>query len=104
MLIVEANETRLLRGFKPASWVYKGYGVFQYDLQYVETDEGFFRDKEWYQFTASLERAMKELVSKYKKHNDLWKAIRAYNGSGPSATDYANNVIQFAKYASEVGA
>jgi hypothetical protein len=33
MLIAEANATRKWRGFGPAAWVYKGYGLFQFDLQ-----------------------------------------------------------------------
>jgi len=102
MLITEANKTRQLRGFKPVAWVYKGYGIYQYDLQYVLQDEKFFRDKQWYQFDQCLSRAMKELKGKYKMHRDVWKAIRGYNGAGSAATQNANNVIQFAKYCSEV--
>jgi hypothetical protein len=33
---LEANDTRKLRGFGPQHWVYKGYGLFQYDLQIRE--------------------------------------------------------------------
>jgi hypothetical protein len=102
MLIAEANKTRQLRGFGPKDWVYKGYGIYQYDLQYVLDDEEFFREKQWYKFDECLKRLMKELKQKYEIHNDIWKAIRAYNGSGESATRYANNVIQFAQYCSEV--
>lgn len=102
MLIDEANKTRRLRGYGPQSWVYKGYGILQYDLQYVLADEAFFRDKKWYRFSDCLNKAMGELKECHERHNDLWKAIRCYNGSGPSATRYANNVIQFAQYCSEV--
>jgi hypothetical protein len=103
MLISEANETRQLRGYGPQRWVYKGYGIYQYDLQYVIADEEFFREKQWYQFEQCLKRLMKELKEKFAAHHDLWKAIRAYNGSGQNATSYANNVIQLAHYCSEVG-
>lgn len=43
MLIDEANETRALRGFGPKDWVYKGYGIYQYDLQHVPGNEAFIR-------------------------------------------------------------
>jgi hypothetical protein len=102
MLIDEANETRALRGFGPKDWVYKGYGIYQYDLQHVTDNEAFFRQKQWYQHDRCLAMLMRELREKYAAQQDLWKAIRAYNGSGPSATDYANNVIQFAHYCAEV--
>ena len=104
MLIDEANETRALRGFGPKDWVYKGYGIYQYDLQHVTSNEAFFRQKQWYQHERCLDMLMRELREKYAAQHDLWKAIRAYNGSGPSATAYANNVIQFAHYCAEVGA
>ncbi len=45
---------------------------------------------------------MKELKVKYSIHKDIWKALKGYNGSGPRATQYANNVVQFAQYCSEV--
>jgi hypothetical protein len=102
MLIDEANKTRNLRGFGNKDWVYKGCGLYQYDLQNVQDDDGFFRQKQWYSHDECLNRLMKELKEKYQAQQDLWKAIRAYNGSGSAATDYANNVIQFAQYSSEV--
>ena len=42
MLIKEANDSRALRGFGPKEWVYKGYGIFQYDLQFVKRRPGVF--------------------------------------------------------------
>ncbi|MDQ3281400.1 MAG: hypothetical protein M3Q69_08310 [Acidobacteriota bacterium] len=103
MLIAEANATRRLRGFGPAQWVYKGYGLYQYDLQHVGIDEAFFREKQWYSFDICLDRAIRELNEKYKIHHDIWKTVRAYNGTGSRATEYANNVVQFTAYSSEVG-
>jgi hypothetical protein len=103
MLIDEANKTRALRGFSPAQWVYKGYGIYQYDLQNVTANEAFFHEKQWYGHDRCLEMLMAELREKYAAQRDLWKAIKAYNGSGASATDYANKVIQFAHYCAEVG-
>jgi predicted patatin/cPLA2 family phospholipase len=102
MLIAEANKTRELRGFGPKDWVYKGYGIYQYDLQYVVEDESFFREKKWYKHANCLDRLIKELHQKYEIYQDIWKAIKAYNGLGDGATRYANNVIQFATYGSEI--
>lgn len=102
MLIEEANKTRALRHFGPQQWVYKGYGIYQYDLQHVTEDDIFFRQKQWYSYDICLDKLMKELKQKYQATHDLWKAIKAYNGSGPRATEYANNVIQLAHYCSEV--
>ena len=102
MLIDEANATRALRGFRPKQWVYKGYGIFQYDLQFVRTDPEFFRQKRWYSFANSLGKAIEELREKHAIHNDLWRSVKAYNGSGPRATEYANDVMEYAAFAREV--
>ena len=102
MLINEANLTRQMRGFGPKDWVYKGYGIFQYDLQYVTTDQPFFENRKWYNFSDCLANAMKELKKKWLVQNDLWKSIKSYNGSGSGATEYANNVIQYTQYSNEV--
>lgn len=96
-LIEEANQSRKLRDYGPKDWVYKGYGLFQYDLQFVVTDEAFFRERKWYDFDACLAKCIGELKSKYKTVNgDLWEAIRDYNGSGPRAKAYREKVRQFA--------
>ena len=96
MLIEEANKTRAMRGFGPKQWVYAGYGLFQYDIQAIVTDEAFFLQKQWYQMDHCLEKVMIELKSKWAAHpNDLFNTIRAYNGSGPRAENYANNVLTF---------
>jgi hypothetical protein len=95
MLIREANETRRLRGYGPKQWVYKGYGLFQYDLQYVTTDEAFFRDRKWFDVDESLARVMQELKAKFVATHDLWEAVRAYNGSGPRAEQYKRNVRHY---------
>ena len=102
MLIAEANKTRQLRGMGPKNWVYKGYGIFQYDLQAVKEDEQFFREKKWYVFSECLDRLMKELNEKFEIFKEVKEAIRAYNGSGPAAREYANNVMEFARYCAEV--
>jgi hypothetical protein len=103
MLIAEANLTRRLQGWADQQWVYKGYGIFQYDLQNVDGDEGFFKNKQWYSFDSCLQRCCGELDKKLvAKKGDLWKAIAAYNGSGKAAAQYAANVKTFSEYCGEV--
>ena len=94
LLIDEANETRKLRGFGPQRWLYKGYGIFQYDLQHFETDPGFFRDLEWRSMDSCLDRWMKEMQAKLQAANgDIPDAVRRYNGSGPKAEQYRDHVL-----------
>lgn len=102
MLIAEANRSRKERQLPPRNWVYKGYGIYQYDLQAVKGDEAFFRGKQWYQYSRCLAKAMAELKNKFQIQKDLFKAIRAYNGAGPRAQEYANNVMVFTSYSKEV--
>ena len=92
MLIAEANASRALRNMGPKNWVYKGYGIFQYDLQHVHTDPAFFLERQWYQLDACLARVMKELQRKFQRTGELWSAVKAYNGSGARADDYRDNV------------
>ncbi len=93
-LIAEANKARAARGLAPASIVYKGYGLFQYDLQNVLTDEDFFRDKGWYEFGQCVRRAVQELQNKYDKTGNIRDTVRAYNGSGERAEAYAQDVLR----------
>lgn len=95
LLIGEANATRAMRGFGPKQWVYKGYGIFQYDLQFVYDEADFYRNKKWYRFDECLSRALSELKRKYAITHDLWEAVRAYNGSGVWAERYRDNVKHF---------
>ncbi|TFY99111.1 hypothetical protein [Ramlibacter humi] len=105
MLIEEANRTRLIRGLDAASWVYKGYGLFQYDLQHVVEDEAFFRGRRWYDFDACLDKLVSELQRKYDDaHGDLRDAVRRYNGSGPKAELYATHVMQYLEFSQAVEA
>lgn len=107
MLINEANKSRVKRGYKPGNWVYKGYGIFQYDLQFIredkDKDKDFFIQKQWYSFEECLSRLMGELKSCWKKTGNLFDTIRCYNGSGSSTRDYANNVKIFSEYSREIG-
>jgi len=102
MLIEEANKTRALRGYAHKNWVYKGYGIFQYDLQFVKTDPDFFFEKQWYNFSACLNRVMRELHSTWKRHGSVFESIRAYNGSGRAAAVYAQNVVAYSGFAGEI--
>jgi hypothetical protein len=96
MLIAEANATRALHNWGPKRWVYAGYGLFQYDIQNILTDPDFFRQKQWYSIDACLNKVMVELNLKWKAHTgDLFNTVKAYNGSGARAEEYARNVLQF---------
>jgi putative peptidoglycan binding protein len=94
-LINAANEMRSLRRMPPAQWVYKGYGIFQYDLQNMLTDPDFFVQGQWSDFRACLDRLMKLLHEKLNSAGgDLQEAVRRYNGEGAAAEQYAANVMQ----------
>ena len=102
-LIAEANASRKVRGLGPKPWVYKGYGIFQYDLQHVVTDESFFKMKQWQSMDICLQKVMKELSTKFAQQGgNMFRTIRSYNGSGPRAQEYANNVVIFMSYSAEV--
>lgn len=102
LLVEEANITRRLQGWDDKPWVYKGYGIFQYDLQHININPDFFREKQWYDFSICLNRACKELDDKLvASKGDLWDAIRRYNGSGAAAQQYASNVKIFTAYCKE---
>jgi hypothetical protein len=102
VLIAEANLSRKARGLGAAQWLYKGYGIFQYDLQYVTTDRAFFEQKQWYNIDKCFEKLMKELKTKWNIYHDMFKTIKGYNGSGARAQEYANNVTIFISYSKEV--
>jgi hypothetical protein len=104
MLVDEANAARAARGLNPARIVYKGYGIFQYDLQFVRTDEDFFRAKKWYSFAECVGRAVKELKRGFDATGDIHDAVRAYNGSGPRAEQYARDVMRLLPFCEEAAA
>lgn len=102
LLVAEGNQTRAIRGLKPWRAIYKGYGLFQYDLQFVRDDEEFFRGRLWYSIEHCLSRVMRELTAKMAaKRGDLWAAVKAYNGAGLRASIYAQNVEIFTGWAKE---
>jgi hypothetical protein len=95
LLIEEGSKARKARGLNPAAILYKGYGMFQYDLQFVKDDRAFFEDRLWYKFPECLLRLKKELIKTFTEYKDVRQAIRAYNGAGSAATEYVNKVFQF---------
>ena len=93
MLISEANETRKVQGWDAEQWVYKGYGIFQYDLQHILTDPAFFQERRWRDFGTCMDKLIVELDAKLSRAGgDLWKAVEMYNGSGRNARIYALHV------------
>jgi hypothetical protein len=56
----------------------------------------FFADKLWYSIDECLARLIKELNDKWNAHpNDMYATVKAYNGSGSRAEQYAQRVSQF---------
>ncbi|WP_414456187.1 hypothetical protein [Enterobacter quasiroggenkampii] len=101
MLIMEANKTRNIRGYKDAQWVYKGYGIFQYDLQHIQSgDEDFFIQKKWYSIENCVDKLSLELQEKSYDTDDLHTIVKRYNGSGASANNYADQVMIYYGYLS----
>lgn len=102
MLVDEGNKMRAMPqpgfpdGYGKADYLYKGYGIFQYDLQFIKEDEKFFADKLWGSMDECIARALKELKRKFaQKHGNMFETVKAYNGSGDRAEHYAQNVSQF---------
>jgi hypothetical protein len=104
MLIAEGNKQRAMpqndapKGYSAAEYLYKGYGIFQYDLQNIQTDPEFFLFKKWYNMSDCLQRLIDELNAKAKVASNLHGIVKAYNGSGKAAEDYADNVLQFKEW------
>lgn len=102
-LIAESNKARALRGLSPAQIVYKGYGIFQYDLQHVRTDRAFFENLMWHDIGPCIDRLTRELDRSFKAaHNNRREGVRRYNGSGPRAEQYADHVMAFAEWCDEL--
>jgi hypothetical protein len=97
--IDDANAARAIRGLPPREWVYKGYGIFQYDLQNIETDTDFFTNRRWYDIKSCLDRLTKILGEKLTaQRGDIRAAVRAYNGEGKRAEAYATAVMQMREW------
>lgn len=102
MLISEGNKMRALMGWGAKKFLYKGYGIFQNDLQNIVTNETFFTERKWYSFDECLNGLMIELAKKYSIQKNIPESIRAYNGRGVAANNYRDNVLQFTEWANEV--
>ena len=96
MLIEEANKSRAaLRGYEPAHYLYKGYGVFQNDLQNIRVDPDFFSKRLWYSIEECLARFVAEMGRKLQAADgDVRSAVRLYNGGGARTEQYAADVLQ----------
>ena len=79
----------------------KGYGIFRYDLQHVRSDPVFFMDKQWYALDECLRRVIGELQRKFQLKGELWAALKAYNGSGPRADAFRDDVKVLTGWAKE---
>ncbi len=103
MLIEEANKSRVaLRGYKPAHYLYKGYGIFQNDLQNIRVDAEFFNKRLWYDFGECLARFVAEIGGKLQASDgDVRSAVRLYNGEGARAEQYAADVVQLWEWCRE---
>jgi hypothetical protein len=114
LLIAEGNKMRALMGWKKVDWIYKGYGIFQFDLQFVKSAKyrDYFEKRQWHDFDLCLTLVMEELAGTWKrvttsspsasKAEQIRLAIKAYNGSGARAEAYSNNVIYYTGVASSV--
>jgi hypothetical protein len=108
MLVAEANKQRAMPqpdapgGYKPAQYLYKGYGIFQNDLQNIVADRSFFQEKKWYNMRDCLSHLVQELNNKAQQVGNLRNIVRAYNGRGKAAEVYADNVILFREWAGTV--
>ena len=94
-LVEAGNVYRAMKGWTARNWLYKAYGIFQYDIQAIKEDKVFFEQQQWKSMDYCLERVMMELKSKIELSGDIWGAIKHYNGSGKAADQYMLNVKQF---------
>lgn len=113
MLIAEGNKMRKLMGWGNVDWLYKGCGIFQFDLQFVDKPayEDYFRNRRWHDFDQCLSRVMEELAGTWlqvekkfpaeSKTEKIRLAIKAYNGSGARAEAYSQNVMYYTSVAAE---
>ena len=53
----------------------RGFGIFQYDLQFFENDRDFFLERQWDSFDACLEHFIRELEEAQARNDWLGKAV-----------------------------
>lgn len=100
-LVAAGNVYRTMKGWSPRNWLYKAYGIFQYDIQAIKEDRVFFEEQQWKSIDHCIERVIMELNLKIGKTDDVWGAIKHYNGSGKAADQYMLNVKQFYDWITE---
>lgn len=101
------NEGSMMRrefhGWDPSGWLYKGYGLFQFDLQHAQEGQlAFFMERQWYQLDACLTHFISEMRPRVINNNgDLLAAAASYNGSlrgAPGSRRFTNwygpNVVE----------
>lgn len=122
LLVAEGNYMRrTLHGWTERRWLFKGYGLFQYDLQFaarlgannmptldadrraIPNDLAFFAERRWHTFEGCADRFVREMSAAIRQYpNSLKAAAARYNGSlrvtksGMNlATWYGENVVGF---------
>jgi hypothetical protein len=100
LLQAATNDYRKAMGYGPKPWINDGWGIFQRDLQFIKTDLVFWIERQWCDFGQCLSRLLSELSDCFKRSGgDVRGAVRRYNGSGPAAEAYADNVMQYLAWA-----
>lgn len=110
-LISISDESRLARGYSRTGNLLYGYGLFQYDLQNIQTDPGFWRNSPagapgvrglWGDVGACTDRFIERMTAKMRSHpNNLQAAVAAYNGGGCNARRYGEIVMGYMSLAEE---
>ena len=101
-LIAAADAASEAEGNGKPGMLRYGYGLFQNDLQNIESDPWFWKDQApgepngvlglWGDINASTDYCLRELRRKYDRTRNVYEAVRAYNGRGKSADIYLYNV------------
>jgi hypothetical protein len=114
MLIAEGNKMRAIMGWSKVNWLYKGYGIFQFDLQFVTSPKyrDYFENRRWHDFDRCLALVIEELEGTWTRVQQKFPsvgtaeqirlAIKGYNGSGAAAEAYSHNVVYYSEVAAQV--
>ncbi len=116
-LIQASVASRKARGLFETGLLMYGYGLFQNDLQNILTKPKFWTDPApsgeakaaglhgaWGDIEVSTDYFISMLNDKYKQvGHDVWRAIKAYNGTGPSAEIYMENVQLYEGWIARAG-
>jgi len=112
-LIAASDDARVEQGGKRVERLRYGYGIFQNDLQNIESHPEFWTSSPasspgskglWGDIGHCAEYCLRELKNKYNiVGGDVYRAVRAYNGRGESAENYLYNVRVYEKAIIEAG-